>query len=172
MNLDPEVKAQVLEFVWERQWVTHARIVRELFPDDPDPAGLYLNQLKSDGEICDATNGSGQVSWYPTAEATAGPVIPVRWAQYADGNTHTFTEDEIREKYGISIPQFRRRLIFASGSYSDVSSRVESGAISFRIEGAKNVSAGNPRKRKRPISHVYCGHPITRTDRLACEKRR
>jgi len=170
IELDPEVKARVLEFVWDTKWVNHQRIVGKFFPDDPDTARLHLDQLKSDGAVKEVIGRYGQVvGWKPYAEPTSGPVIPVKWRQYLDGESHTVTAEEIREKYGITIPQFRRRLVFASLNYvGDLSSQVTGDSIQFRIENSQ-VSM-RKRKRRKPMSHAYCGHPITRTDRLACQR--
>ncbi|MFI6061193.1 hypothetical protein [Streptomyces sp. NPDC051286] len=178
VDVDPELKGWILEFVWEKRWVNHRRITREFFPDDPGAAQRYLDQLKAEGAIRDVTNGGGQVAWRPATEATAGPIIPVKWAQYADGKTHTLTEDEIREKYGISVPQFRQRLSYTTDKNPwTASSRVENGTIQFRIEpdefDSRSPSVRNRnRNRERYVSHAHCDHPITRTDRLACEKDR
>ncbi|MGW1398467.1 hypothetical protein ACWCRF_07245 [Streptomyces sp. NPDC002405] len=177
IDLDPELKGWILDFIWDKRWVDQRRIVREFFPGESHTAQRYLDQLKADGSIREVTNGDGQVNWLPVAEATAGPIIPVKWNQYADGETHTLTEDEIRGKYGISIPQFRQRLRYtASANPWKVSSRVESGTLQFCIkpDGFDTRSPSKQRRgrQKPPMSHLHCDHPITRTDRLACEKDR
>ncbi|MFI9757635.1 hypothetical protein ACIHFB_06800 [Streptomyces sp. NPDC051963] len=174
-ELDPELKGRVLEFVWDKRWVNHGRIAREFFSDDPDAATLYLDWLKSEGEILKVVNSSGQITWRPTAQATAGPIIPVRWKQYADGKTHTLSEDEIREKYGISIPQFRRRLSFTQPARSwRVSSSTENGTVQFRIEpdGFESRSPSKKQRNRNPVSHFHCDHPNTWTDRNTCARKK
>jgi hypothetical protein len=163
-ELDPELKARVLEFVRERRRVTVTDVREEFFPGDIPRPYLYLDALTAeDALFLLAFHDSREpTTWIPgkSPEGIAGTTPrrkpkawsdnPIRlridspqngkipWPRLVNGNTYRITNAETRQMFGVSVVQFRSRLSAwcRSKDLSFRMTRVKDDAFAFRIEMA------------------------------------
>lgn len=113
-ELDPLLLGWVREFVQSSQYASARDVEREFFPDEPRAALRYFNRATGKrlkrGEI--------------------------DWSQYADGELHSLTEDEIRERHGHTIQVFRHRLTKHCRRRGVMySASRKAGVLYFRVQG-------------------------------------
>ncbi|MDX3541320.1 hypothetical protein PV729_07730 [Streptomyces europaeiscabiei] len=189
LDLDPELKGWVLDFIHERKRVTVEDIRREFFPDEMGAPYLYLDRLTAEGRARPVSEGLEPTRWSPVlvTESKETPrerrpdkrVRPKkstarsRAQALADGEVHELTWLEIEERFGFEeFRQFRNFLRSYARRHIDIQLSIQRtdtgvkfcmGEPPLKWESQKSGAWYAPKS-----DHSQCEHPKTSAAREKC----